>query len=141
MDKNSSLGKQFDSDSQALMLNDGASACITNDNDDFIEPPKCVDHKVKGIKGHAKVTHRATIKWHLEDNNGLAHIMVVKGAYFILEAATRILSQQHLAQQAEDHYPSEEGTGGLTSSKNITLFGPKDASSGLSPLTQAPTWD
>ena len=30
-------GKQFDSDSQALMLDDGISACITNDKDDFIE--------------------------------------------------------------------------------------------------------
>ena len=32
------------------MLNDGASACITNDKGDFIEPPKRVDHKVRGIK-------------------------------------------------------------------------------------------
>ena len=30
----------FDSDSQALMLDDGALACITNDKEDFIEPPK-----------------------------------------------------------------------------------------------------
>ena len=56
------LGKQFDSDSQALMLDDGASACITNDKDNFIEPPKRVDRKVNGIKGHAKATHRGTLK-------------------------------------------------------------------------------
>ena len=37
----------------------------------------------------------------------------------IPDAATRIL---HLAQQADDHYPKEEGTGALTTSKNITLF-------------------
>ena len=30
----------FDSNSQALMLHDGASPCITNDKEDFIEPPK-----------------------------------------------------------------------------------------------------
>ena len=48
----------FDSDAQALMLDDGASACITNDKEDFIEPPKRVDKKVKGIKGHAHATHR-----------------------------------------------------------------------------------
>ena len=75
------LGRQFDSDSQALMLDDGALACITNDNDDFIEPPKHVDCKVRGIKGHAKVTHRGTLKWHVEDDNGLVHVMVIKGAY------------------------------------------------------------
>ena len=124
--KTSSIGKQFDSDSQALMLDDGASACITNNKNDFIEPPKRMDHKVKGIKGHAKATHRGTIKRHLEDNNRLVHVMVITGAYFIPEAATRILSLQHLAQQADDHYPSGKGTGALTTSKNIMLFGPKD---------------
>ena len=29
---------------------------------------------------------------------------------------------QHLAQQADDHYPREEGTGALSTSKTITLF-------------------
>ena len=70
----------FDSDAQALMLDDGASACITNDKGDFIEPPKRVDRKVKGIKGHANATHRGTIKWHLEDDQGLVHVMIIHGA-------------------------------------------------------------
>ena len=48
--------------------------------------------------------------------------MVIKGAYLIPDVATRILSPQHLAQQADDHYPREEGTGAPTTSKNITLF-------------------
>ena len=103
------------------MLDDGASACITNDKDDFIEPPKHVDHKVKGINGRAKATHRGTLKWHVDDN-GFVHIMVIKGAYFIPDAATRILSPQHLAQQADDHKPKEEGTGALTTSKNFKFF-------------------
>ena len=61
----------FDSDAQALMLDDGASACIANNKEDFIEPPKWVDMKVKDIKGHANATHRGTIKWHIEDDQGL----------------------------------------------------------------------
>ena len=48
--------------------------------------------------------------------------MTIRGAYLIPEAATRILSPHHLVQQAGDHYPKEEGTGALTTSKNITLF-------------------
>ena len=120
-DNNASPG-MFDSDSQALMLDDGASACITNDKNDFIEPPQRVDRRVKGIKGHAKATHRGTVKWHLEDDNGLVHVMVITGAYLIPEVCTKILSPQHLAQQAEDHYPKAEGTGALTTSKNIILF-------------------
>ena len=100
----------FDSDAQALMLDDGASACITNDKEDFMEPPKRVDMKVKGIKGHAEATHRGTIKWYIEDDQGLVHVMIIRGAYLIPDAPTRILSPQHLAQQADDHYPRAEGT-------------------------------
>ena len=112
----------FDSDAQALMLDDGASACITNDPHDFIEPPKRVDKKVKGIKGHAQATHRGTLKWYIEDDHGLVQVLVITGAYLIPETTMRILSPQHLAQQANDHYPATEGTGALTTSKNITLF-------------------
>ena len=104
------------------MLDDRASASITNCMDDFIKSPKRVDRKMKGIKGHANATHRGTLKWHVEDNTGLVYVMVIQGAYLIPDAATRILSPQHLSQQADDHYPREEGTGALTTSKNITLF-------------------
>ena len=114
--------RQFDSDLHELMLDDGASACITNCKEDFVEPPKRVDRKVKGIKGHADATHRSTLKWYLDDDTGLVHVIMIQGAYLIPEASTRILSPQHLAQQANDHYPKEEGTGSLTTSKNITLF-------------------
>ena len=113
---------RFDSDAQSLMLDDGASACITNDINDFIHPPKRVDKMVKGIKGHAQATHRGTVKWYIEDDHGLVHVMIITGTYLIPETTTRILSPQHLAQQANDHYPTGEGTGSLTTSKNITLF-------------------
>ena len=93
----SNPARQFDSDLQDLMLDDGASACITNCKEDFVEPPKHVDQKVKDIKGHADATHRGTLKWYLEDVAGLVHILVIQGAYVIPDAATRILSPQHLA--------------------------------------------
>ena len=111
----------FDSDAQTLMLDDGASACITKDANDFIEPPKRVNRKVKEIKGHAQATHRGSLKWYIEYDHGLVHVLVITGVYLIPEAATRILSPQHLAQQAHGHYPMAEGTGVLTTSKNITL--------------------
>ena len=119
---NTPMEKQFDSDSRTLMIDDGASACITNDEGDFIEHPKKVNRNVRGIKGHAKATHHGTIKWNVEDDNGLSHVMTIREAYLIPEAPTRILSPQHFAQQAGDHFPKEEGTGALTTSKNITLF-------------------
>ena len=62
------------------------------------------------------------MKWYIEDDHGLVHELVITGAYLIRETTTRILSPQHLAQQANDHYPTAKGTGALTTSKNITLF-------------------
>ena len=112
----------FDSVAQTSMLDDGSSACITNDAKDFIEPPKRVDRKVKVIKGHAQATHQGTLKWYIEDDHGMVHMMLITGPYLIPEATTRILSPQHLAQQANDHYPMAEGTGAQTTSKNVTLF-------------------
>ena len=82
-------GRQFDSDSRSLMLDDGASARITNDKGVFIEPPIKVNRKVRRIKGHAKATYRGTIKWHVEDDTGLVHVMIIRGAYLIPEVATR----------------------------------------------------
>ena len=63
-----------------------------------------------------------TVKWYIDDDHGLVHVMIITGTYLIPETTTRILSPQHLAQQANDHYPTGEGTGSLTTSKNITLF-------------------
>ena len=53
----SQLGNQFDSDSSSLMIDDGASVCITNSLEDFAQLPQKVICKVKGIEGHAKATH------------------------------------------------------------------------------------
>ena len=41
----------FDSDSQTLMVDDGASACITNDKNDIIGTPKAISRKVNNING------------------------------------------------------------------------------------------
>ena len=84
--------------------------------------PKGSTKKVKGIKGHDQATHRGTLKWYIEDDHRLVHVLVITGAYLIPKTTTRILSPQHLAQQANGHYPMAEGTGALTTSKNITLF-------------------
>ena len=100
--------KQSDSDSNAIMLDDGASACITNCNEHFIESPKRVDRKVKGIKGHADATHHGTLKCYLEDDTGLVYILITQGAYLIPDVATRILSPQHLAHKPTTITPKKK---------------------------------
>ena len=52
----------------------------------------------------------------------MTHVFTISGTYLVPTASTRILSPQHLAQQAQDHYPTAEGTSSTTLGKNGMLF-------------------
>ena len=104
------------------MIDDGASACITNNIADFIGRAPCINQRIKGIAGHAQATHRATVQWKVEDNTGKVHSIHIQGTYYMAAVPDRILSPQHFAQVENDHCPKPEGMGLITNSKNITLF-------------------
>ena len=112
----------FDSDSQPLMFDDGASASITNDLQDLMTKPTPIMRKVKGIAGSAKATYHRTVKWKIENNNNIIQTFVIPNAYYIAAAPTRILSPQHFAQQMQDHKPHAERMGCTTTSMTIVLF-------------------
>ena len=112
----------FDSDSHPLMFDDGASASITNDLQDFIRKPTPITRKVKGRVGSAEAMYRGTVKWKIEDDDNMVHTFTIPNTYYIANAPTRILSPQHFAQQMQDHKPHAEGTGCTTTSSTIVLF-------------------
>ena len=53
--------RHFDSDSQSLMTDNGASACNTNHKKDFVDEPLNISRKVKGMEGHARAMNRGTL--------------------------------------------------------------------------------
>ena len=112
----------FDSDSHPLMFDDGASASIMNDLQDFIWKPTTITRKVKGIAGSAEAMYHGTVKWKIEDDDNMVHTFTIQNTYYIANAPTRILSPQHFAQQMQDHKPHVEGTGCTTTSSTIVLF-------------------
>ena len=116
------LESQFDSDSRALMTDNGASASITNTKSDFVNMPLQVNRRVCGIKGNAQATHVGTARWKLEDDQGRTHSLLIQGTFLIPNASARILSPQHLAQQVKGQYPIREGTGAITTSTDIMLL-------------------
>ena len=120
--RNNLWRNSFDSDSHPLMFDDGASASITNDLQDFVMKPAPITRKVKGIAGSAKSTYHETVKWKIEDDNNIVHTFTIPNTYYIANAPTRILSPQHFAQQMQDHKPHVEGTGCTTTSTTIVLF-------------------
>ena len=51
----------FEFDATSLMIDDGASACITNNLTDFIGRAHCINQQIKGIAGHAQAMHKGTV--------------------------------------------------------------------------------
>ena len=51
----------FESDATSLMIDDRASACITNNLTDFIGRAHRINQRIKGIAGHAQAMHKGTV--------------------------------------------------------------------------------
>ena len=111
----------FDCNSFSLLVDNGASASITNTKDDFIDTPTPVCNKVNGIFGDAIATIKGTVKWKLEDDSGRIDSFVLKNTYLKPNAATQVLLPQHLAQEAKENFPLPAGTGEFTSNKSMIL--------------------
>ena len=112
----------FNSDSMPIMVDDGASACITNTMEDFVGKTQCINQKVNGIAGNAQATCQGMVHWQIEDDDGVQHTLKIKGCYYIETIPTRIFSPQYFAQLSNDHTPLPEGMGAIMLSRNITLF-------------------
>ena len=63
----------YDSDSYLILVDNCCSACVTNDINDFEGEPVKVNARVKGVGGAIKLSHKGTIKWSFQDNEGRSH--------------------------------------------------------------------
>jgi len=116
------LFKPFDSDSYAIRVDNCCSKCITNRLEDFETPPQQVfSTTVKGIGGRIHCTHKGTIVWNIEDDQGRIHKLRIPGSFYTREAPSRLLSPQHWAQTANDNKPQRHGTWCATYDDSIVL--------------------
>jgi hypothetical protein len=113
---------RFDSDSKELRIDNCLTASITNTMSDFVGKPQVVKVTVKGVGGLVKTTHKGTIKWRIEDDNGVVDTVLLPNSYLVPSMPCCLLSPQHWAQVAKDHQPKPEGTGCITNSKEVQLF-------------------
>ena len=65
-----SAGDPFDSDSYLILIDNCCSACITNEIKDFNCKPVKVNANINGVGGAIKLTHKGTIKWSFQDDQG-----------------------------------------------------------------------
>ena len=93
----------FDSDSYDIMVDNCCSQSITNNLEDYIDPPTTCTIKIRGYNSlSTKNTKVGTVRWQWADDNGRIHEFHLPNTYYAPEAETRLLSPQHWAQSSKE---------------------------------------
>jgi hypothetical protein len=92
----------FNSDSYQIMVDNGASYSISNNIDDFIEPPTKIGPKIQGFAGSITTSLIGTVQWYITDDDGRTHFIILPNTSDVPTADIRILSPQHWAQTTND---------------------------------------
>jgi Reverse transcriptase (RNA-dependent DNA polymerase)/GAG-pre-integrase domain len=112
---------RYDLDSKLMAIDNCCSKCITNDVNDFIEPPMKVNVRVQGVGGTVTAKLCGTVKWESEDNDGVTHQQIIPGTYYNPDSEYKLYSPQHVVQVANDHHPTPNGTWCATYHDSVVL--------------------
>lgn len=113
---------RFDTDSQKIYVDNCATASITNSIEDCLTPPIPIRRSVKGIGGLFRTqVYTTTIAWDIEDDDGASHRLELPKSFYIPNAPSWLLSPQHWAFTAKDHFPLPRGTKCTTYDSAIEL--------------------
>jgi hypothetical protein len=112
----------FDTDSRKLLIDNCATASITNNINDCNTTPVPIKRTVKGIGGLLQTqVYSTTIKWDIEDDDGKKHEILLPKSFYIPTSPSRLLSPQHWARTARDTYPLPRGTRCITYDTAVEL--------------------
>jgi hypothetical protein len=98
VDKERRLKMEFDTDSFDILIDNCCSHTLTNDVNDYIEPPVKSSVRVRGYNGSTNSTMVVTVKWKNKDDKGKIHNFILPNTYYSSSVETRLLSPQHWAQ-------------------------------------------
>jgi hypothetical protein len=120
----SSLPKHtyFDTDSFELYVDNCVSRCITNDLRDFVDTPVPADVKIYGTNGTSSGTLMGTVEWPIEDDTGRIHKIRIPCTIYAESNRNKLLSPQHWSHEANDRYPTRNGTWCATLDDRVILF-------------------
>ncbi|CAB9521468.1 Retrotransposon protein [Seminavis robusta] len=113
---------QYDTDSVIIAIDNCSSRCITNCMHDFIDQPVPVKVSVQGIGGSVTATYKGTVRWAIEDEQGVVHHFLIPDTYYNAATPFRLLSPQHWARAANDNAPRRRGTWCATYEDAVELF-------------------
>jgi transposase InsO family protein len=98
MDRKGRLKMEFDTDSFDILIDNCCSHTLTNDINDYIEPPVKSNVRIRGYNGTTNSTMVGTVKWKIKDDKGKIHNFILPNTYYSSSVETRLLSPQHWAQ-------------------------------------------
>jgi len=96
MEKERKIRMEFDTNSFDILIDNCCSHTLTNDINDYIEPPVKSSMRVRGYNGSTNSTMVGTVKWKIKDDNG--KVFILPNTYYSSSVETRLLSPQHWAQ-------------------------------------------
>ena len=112
----------FDTDSHIIRVDNCATTSISSHIEDFIDPPIPLNKRIKALNGTVDGAMIGTIKWHIEDDEGKVHPIILPNSLYLKSATSRLLSPQHWAQVAKDHKPLPHGTWCATFHDRVVLY-------------------
>ncbi len=65
------------------MVDNGASYSISNNLDDFIETPNKIGPKIKGFAGSQTRSLIGTVQWHITDDEGTTHSIILTNTSYV----------------------------------------------------------
>ena len=82
---------EFDTDSFDILIDNCCSHTLTNDINDYIEPPVKSSVTVRGYNGSTNSTMVGTVKWKIKDDKGKVHSFILPNTYYSPSVETRII--------------------------------------------------
>jgi hypothetical protein len=97
MNKERRLRMESGPDSFDILIDNCCSHTLTNDINDYIEPPDKSAVRVRGYIGKSNSAMVGTVKWKIKDDKGKIHSFILPNTYYSPSVETRLLSPQHWA--------------------------------------------
>ena len=117
----------FDAESYLIAVDNHSSCCMSNNINDFVGPLVDKRVRIKGFQGASAYSKGiGTVKWKIEDDNGIVHDIYIKDVLYVPESMQRLLSPQQWAQQSQDVYPNSRGTFAIQDKDAIELHWDQD---------------
>ena len=72
----------FDTDSYPILVDSGASHCMTNCKDDFVDTPLVTKHHIQGL-GNATALMMGTVRYSFQNDAGQVSHFLVKDCLYV----------------------------------------------------------